>query len=119
MWSASTREDDSILNYIHKCLDTTKYTCFTDIQGHQTQSGGTIPPDILVTTLKPDIVILDRKSNTLEIFELTVPGESRISIAHNIKLGKQAGAELGQAQLKLGLVSTNIINKKYIAGSLV
>ena len=83
-----TYRHDSILNYIHKCLDTTKYTCFTDIQGHQTQSGGTIPPEILVTTLKPDIVIVDRKSNNLEIFELTVPSESRISIAHNLKLEK-------------------------------
>ena len=43
---------------------------------------------IIFTTLKPDIVIVDRKSNNLEIFELTVPSESRISIAHNLKLEK-------------------------------
>ena len=50
--------------------------------------GGTIPPEIVVTTLKPDIVIIDKKSKSLEIFELTVPGESRILIAHDLKLGK-------------------------------
>ena len=32
---------------------------------------------------------------------------------------EQAGAELGQAQLKLGLICTNIINKKDLARTLV
>ena len=32
---------------------------------------------------------------------------------------KQAGAELGQAQIKLGLVCTNMINIKYLARFLV
>ena len=79
---------DCILHHIQKCLDTTKYICYTDILGHQTEGGGTIPPDILVTTLKPDIVIIDKKSKTLDIFELTVPGETRINIAHNLKSEK-------------------------------
>ena len=83
-----TYRHDSILNYIKGCLDNSKYTCYVDIEGHQTQGGGTIPPEITVTTLKPDIVIIDKKAKSLEIFELTVPGESRISIAHNIKLRK-------------------------------
>ena len=83
-----TYRHDSILNYIQKCLDNTKYTCYTDIQGHQTQGGGTLPPDIIVTTLKPDIVVIDKKTKTLDIFELTVPGETRISTAHNLKFEK-------------------------------
>ena len=83
-----TYRHDSILNYIHKCLDTSKYTCYTDIQGYQSQNGGTIPPEILITPLKPDIVIVDKKSKVLEIFELTVPSESRISTAHNLKQEK-------------------------------
>ena len=57
-----TYRHDSILNYIHKCLDTSKYTCYTDIQGYQSQNGGTIPPEILVTPLKTDIVIVDKTS---------------------------------------------------------
>ena len=79
---------DSILHHIQKCLDTNKFICYTDIAGHQTQDGGTVPPDVLVTTLKPDIVIIDKKSKTLDIFELTVPGETRIQIAHNLKYEK-------------------------------
>ena len=42
----------------------------------------------MITTLKPDIVIIDEKSKIFEIFELTVPGELRISAAHNRKLEK-------------------------------
>ena len=37
-----TYRHDCILNYIQKCLDTSKYTCYTDISGHQIQGGGTI-----------------------------------------------------------------------------
>ena len=83
-----TFRHDSILNYIQQCLDTTKYRIYIDIEGHQTQDGGTIPPEFMITTLKPDIVIIDEKSKIFEIFELTVPGELRISAAHNLKLEK-------------------------------
>ena len=83
-----TYRHDSILNYIQTCLDSSKYTCYIDLPGHQTQDGGTIPPEIMVTTLKPDLVIIDRQRKSLEIFELTVPGETRISTAHKLKFQK-------------------------------
>ena len=83
-----TYRHDSILNYIQSCLDTTKFTCYTDIEGHQVQGGGTLPPQLVVTPLKPDIVILEKKRKTLAIFELTVPGETRIATAHKLKLQK-------------------------------
>ena len=83
-----TYRHDSILNYIQNCLDTTKFTCYTDIEGHQVQGGGTLPPQLVVTPLKPDIVILEKKTKTLAIFELTVPGETRIATAHKLKLQK-------------------------------
>ena len=60
----------------------------TDINGHQTQGGGTIPPEVMITSLKPDLVIIDKKTKNIEIFELTVPGESRIANAYNLKLEK-------------------------------
>ena len=83
-----TYRHDNILHYIEKCLDRSKFTCFIDIEGHQTPSGGTLPPSLVVTNLKPDIVILDKKKKTLHIFELTVPGETRISTAHKLKMEK-------------------------------
>ena len=62
-----TYRHDCILNYIQKCLDTSKYTCYTDISGHQTQGGGTIPPEVMITSLKPDLVIIDKKTKNIEI----------------------------------------------------
>ena len=38
-----------------------------------------------MTGKKPDIVIVDQKSKSVHIFELTVPGESRLDTAHRLK----------------------------------
>ena len=61
-----TFRHDCVLNYIASCLDTDKYTCYVDIPGHQTPAGGTLPPDVAVTNLKPDIVIVDRRNRKSE-----------------------------------------------------
>ena len=42
----------------------------------------------MVTWTKPDLVIIGNQRKFVEIFELTVPGETRISTAHNIKFEK-------------------------------
>ena len=73
-----TYRHDNVLKYISECLDKTKYSCYVDIPGCQTPAGGTLPPALLVTPLRPDIVIIDKKKKEVNIFELTVPGEGRI-----------------------------------------
>ena len=83
-----TFRHNNILKYILTCLDQTKFKVYVDIEGSQTAAGGTLPPDVLVTNLKPDIVIIDRKSKAVEIFELTVPGEHRIDISNKLKTEK-------------------------------
>ena len=83
-----TWRHDNILNYISGCLDKKNFTCYVDLPGHQTQAGGTLPPEITVSTLKPDIVIIDQKTKFVGIFELTVPGETRIREAHRLKSEK-------------------------------
>ena len=40
------------------------------------------------TTLRPDIVIIDKQKKQVNIFELTVPGETRIKISHDLKYQK-------------------------------
>ena len=62
-----------------------KFKVFSDIENHQTSLGGTIPPYIQVTTLRPDLVIIDKNKKTLSLSELTVPGELRIKAAHKLK----------------------------------
>ena len=39
-----------------------------------------------MTTLKPDIVIVDKNKKEVSIFELTVPSETRIEISNKLKL---------------------------------
>ena len=55
-----TYRHDSVLKYISDCLDKTKYTCFVDISGCQTPTGGTLSPNLVVKELRPDIVIIDK-----------------------------------------------------------
>ena len=59
-----------------------------DIPGHQTPAGGTLPPDVAVSTLKPDIVIVDKQQKSVSILELTCPTEHRLDIAHRLKKEK-------------------------------
>ena len=73
---------DSILNFIVSKIDKTKFTVYSDINGHQTTNGGTVSVTMAVTELKPNIVI--------EIFELTVPFESNIKARNIFKSNKYA-----------------------------
>ena len=42
------------------------------------ESQNTVPPDIVITSLRPDICIVDRKSKNVILLELTVPYESNV-----------------------------------------
>ena len=44
-----------------KSLDTSKYTAYSDLLGKETPGGGTLPPELCVTVLKPDIVVAYEK----------------------------------------------------------
>ena len=85
-----TWRHDNIVMYIYNCIDKSKFTVYSDIDGYTTDNGGTIPPELTVTTDKPDIVILDRKSLTVAICELTVPFESNIKARNIYKNNKYA-----------------------------
>lgn len=44
-----------------------------------------IPANLCPTLEKPDLVIIDEKKKTVDLFELTVPGELRISVSNKLK----------------------------------
>ena len=71
-------------------IDKSSYKVYSDLPGYTTPAGGSIPADLLVTPLKPDIVIIDQKNKTVEIAELTCPFETRIAAAHKLKQDKYA-----------------------------
>ena len=51
-------------------------------------NGGTIPPDILVTSLRPDLVLIDRTHKKIELLELTCSFEKNIEEAYLRKYKK-------------------------------
>ena len=48
-----TWRHNNIINYIVQSLDTDKYTVHSDIPGHEAPGGGTVPPELANTPLKP------------------------------------------------------------------
>ena len=74
------------------------YSLYSDIAGYTAPHGGTIPPNILVTSLKPDLFIVNEREAKAILFELTVPWDANIQRSHVYKEGKYAAliADLSQ-----------------------
>ena len=74
---------------------------FSDMPGYQAPHGGTIPPHVLVTALKPDICNVSETSEELIVFELTCPWDRNIERSHNYKSEKYAPlvADLSQTRV--------------------
>ena len=56
----------------------TDFVMYANIPSHSLTWGGTVPPLLLVSAEKPDLVIIDRMEEKMDIFELTVPLETNI-----------------------------------------
>ena len=65
-------------------------TLFSDMPGFQAPHGGTVPPHVLVTSLKPDIFIVNKLSEEVFVFELTCPWDRNIARSHSYKSEKYA-----------------------------
>ena len=65
---------------------------YADLQGHNV-NGSTIPQNIIVTSSRPDLVILDKNNRTLYLCELTVCFEAKDNIerAHSRKYERYSG----------------------------
>ena len=83
-----TWRHNNIINYILNCLDSSKFEVYSDLDGHTTATGGTIPVTVCITPLKPDITIIDKKHKTFNIFELTCPLEPNIKKRNSEKFEK-------------------------------
>ena len=65
----------------------------SDIPGFQTSNGGSLPPSLTVSSLKPDIVLVDEVNRKVVIYELTFPFEKNIHTRHKYKCEKYAHFE--------------------------
>ena len=66
------------------------FVLFSDMPGYTAPYGGTVPPHVLVTSLRPDISILNKTLRTAIIFELTCPWDKNIERSHAFKEEKYA-----------------------------
>ena len=80
---------DSVLTYIATTCEQLQNNIemYIDIQGHKI-NGGTLPPDIVVTSNRPDIVLVDRDNKEILLAELTCPFETNIDNANARKTDK-------------------------------
>jgi len=60
-----------------------------DVEGYLT-GGGTVPPDVIATAQKPDIVLTFPSDKNVILFELTVPFEKNIEKANKLKSDRYA-----------------------------
>ena len=88
---------------------------FSDLPGHTTPNGGSVPIEILVTPLKPDITILDRRNKTFNIFELTCPLEGNIKTRNQQKTEKYSHFLTDVEAYKPSLVCFEIGSRGYIS----
>ena len=105
---------NNLVNYIVNCVDTVKFTVYADLPGH-TVGGGTIPAEICITPQMPDIVLIDNKEKTINLFELTVPIEHIIDIRHQEKSDKYSHFLTDCSGFKCNVTAFEIGSRGYIS----
>ena len=80
-----TYRHNNIIKEIIPHLEKQRFNIYSDIEGFSTSAGGTIPPNILVTSQKPDLVIVNKNEKAISLIELTVPWESRLEESRRLK----------------------------------
>ena len=86
----------------------TRFKVYSDLPGYQTSNGGSLPPSMTVTTLKPDIVIVDEHDKKAAIYELTVPFERNIAKQHTYKSNKYAHFETDITQYNTKVIAFEV-----------
>jgi hypothetical protein len=88
-----TWRHDSVLRTIYdfvSCRLREGFSIYSDLTGQGAGSGGTVPPDILVTSQRPDMVLINRKLRQIVVFEMTYPWDMNIDRSHGHKCQKYA-----------------------------
>ncbi len=91
------------------------YKIYSDIEGRHALGGGTIPPSILCTNEKPDIVIVTPEK--LVIIELSIPFESNIKIRHEYKCNKYSMlvSDLKQCGQNVSFFAIEVGSRGYVS----
>ena len=87
-----TWRHNSVLTYIVETLKErlpSHLDLFSDLEGHSI-NGGSLPPHIIITQSRPDLVIIHKTEKTVWLFELTVSFETNTEAAHARKKERYA-----------------------------
>ena len=115
-----TWRHNSILNHIWQLVNSCESVenntlqVNVDLPGHNVR---TIPLNILPTTDRPDLVIIDYKKKDIIVFELTVPFEPNISKSHCRKQNKYAALakDVKQAGFNCQLLCFEVGSRGFIS----
>ena len=113
-----TWRHNSVLNYLISVLKPVKSATleiWADIPG-LTLNGSTVPPDILCTAQRPDVVIVDRESKRIALLELTCSFESNAEAANSRKTlsYKDMKTDLEESGYKVFLIPFEIGSRGFI-----
>ena len=118
-----TYRHDQVLLYLLKTLAAPGLeglTFYSDLEGWKT-GGGSIPPEIIVTAQRPDLVILDKRKTKTEIHlvELTVPFDTVEGIekakARKSEKYTALASDISEKGLKCQLHTLEIGTRGYIS----
>ena len=88
--------DQDRYTWRHNCLinycvnNTNSDRVLVLVPGYQAPGGGSNPPEIAVTALKPDLVFIDKLTKVVSLAELTCPMEEHLEYWHKKKMDKYA-----------------------------
>ena len=108
-----TWRHNCVINYIVNSIDD-KYTVYSDLPGHTAPGGGSIPPELCVTSQKPDIVIIDNHMKAIHLYELTCPAERNIDTRNNEKSNKYAHFTTDITHLSCKVNSFEVSTKEFL-----
>jgi hypothetical protein len=95
------RAPRSLCDYLARATD---WQILFDLPGNDVFTYHVFPPEIAITTARPDVLLVSRKNKWALALELTCPKEERVSDAHQLKADKYA--HLSDDALNGWLVST-------------
>ena len=78
-----TWRHNNLIKYITGLIDIDRLLMYADIPFHTLPGLDTVPPNLLETAQKPDLVIIDRMEEKMDIFDLTVPLETYKKFQHS------------------------------------
>ena len=88
-----TWRHDSVLKTLHAFVGNrlrNGYSIFVDLTGKDAGSGRMFPPDVIITSQRPDVVVMNAVEKKVIIFELTCPFDTNVNTAHDFKTNKYA-----------------------------